>query len=118
MIPDEKSVAVRQALHEAFGVTEFEDIQMMTKGNATSRVFRIVVQGSPFLLKMILRKDDPSRHFSNMRAAAKAGLAPQVLYTDVEDKVSITDFIEPVTLSAADALARIQIGRASCRERV
>ncbi len=79
----------------------------MTKGNTTSRVFRIVVKGSPLLLKLILRSDDPSRHYANMRAAAEAGLAPRVWYTNVEDRVSITDFVDTVPLPAADALIRI-----------
>jgi len=55
MIPPEKSTAVTRGLREAFGVTEFEDIGMLTKGRTSSLVFRIVVRGSPFLLKIIVR---------------------------------------------------------------
>lgn len=51
MIPQENSAAVTRGLREAFGVTAFEDICMLTKGHTSSLVFRIVVQGSPFLLK-------------------------------------------------------------------
>jgi aminoglycoside phosphotransferase (APT) family kinase protein len=107
MIPQEKSAAVTRGLLQAFGVTEFEEIRMMTKGNATSRVFRIVVRGSPFLLKIIMRTDDPTRHYTNMKAAAEAGLAPRVWYTSIEDKISITDFVEEVPFPVADALVRI-----------
>jgi len=107
MIPQEKSAAVTRGLLEAFGVTEFEDIRMMTKGNATSLVFRIVVRGSPFLLKITMRTDDPTRHYICMRAAAEAGLAPHVWYTNVEDKICITDFVEAAPFPVADALLRI-----------
>ena len=101
MIPQEKSTAVTRGLREAFGVTEFEHIRMITKGNTTSRVFRIVVRGSPYLLKIIMRADDATRHYTNMKAASEAGLAPHVWYTSVEDKICITDFVE-----AADFPAR------------
>src|SRR5258708_35101676 len=107
MIPQEKSAAVTRALHDAFGVTEIEDIRMMTKGNATSGVFRIVVRGSPFLLKIIMRTDDPTRHYTNMKAAAEAGLAPRVWYTSIEDKISISDFVEEAPFPVVDALVRL-----------
>ncbi len=57
MIPHEKSAAVTKGLREAFGVTEFEDIRMMTKGHTTALVFRIVVKGTPYLLRIITRTD-------------------------------------------------------------
>jgi aminoglycoside phosphotransferase len=107
MIPQEKSAAVTRGLIQAFGVTEFEDIRMITKGQTTSLVFRIVVRGSPFLLKIILRTDDHTRHFSNMKAVAEAGLAPHVWYTNADDKICITDFVEAAPFPVADALVRI-----------
>jgi thiamine kinase-like enzyme len=107
MIPQEKSAAVTRGLLQAFGVTEFEEIRMMTKGHTPSLVFRIVVRGSPVLLKIIMLPYDPTRHFTNMKAAAEAGLAPHVRYTSIEDKISITDFVEAVPFPVADALVRI-----------
>ncbi len=89
MIPQEKSAAVTRALQEAFGVTACGDILRLTKDNSTSLVFRIVVRGSPSLLKMILRTDPHARHFACMRAAAEAGLAPRVWYTSVEDRIAL-----------------------------
>jgi thiamine kinase-like enzyme len=110
MIPPEKSTAVTRSLREAFGATEFEDIRMLTKGQTSSLVFRIVVNGSPFLLKIITRPydvDTLTRMCVSMKAAAEAGLAPHVWYTSVEDRVFITDFVEEVPLPAASALVQI-----------
>jgi aminoglycoside phosphotransferase (APT) family kinase protein len=105
MIPQEKSEAVTRGLREAFGVTAFEDIRVLSQGSFSKvLVFRIVVREKPYLLRIILRTDDPARHFACMNAAADAGLAPQVRYTSVEDKLSITDFVQAVPFSAADAL--------------
>ena len=107
MIPQEKSEAVARALREAFGVAEFEEIRAMKKVQALVLVFRIVVRGSPYLLRVILRSDGPERHYANMRAAAEAGIAPRVWYTSVPDKVSITDFVEAAPFSADEARVRI-----------
>ena len=107
MIPQEKSEAVTRGLHHAFGVTEFEDISRITRGHTSSLVFRIVVRGSPYLLKIILRSDDPTRHYTSMKAAAEAGVAPRVWYTSIEDKVSITDFVEAEPLPVSEALVRL-----------
>ena len=105
-IPQEKSAAVSHGLKEAFGVTEFEEIRMI-KDLAASMVFRIVVRGAPFLLKISLRTNDPARHYACMRAAAESGLAPRVWYTSVEDRISIEDFVTARPLPMGDGLVRI-----------
>jgi aminoglycoside phosphotransferase len=107
MIPEEKTAVVTRGLEEAFGVTGFEDIRMLTKGHTTSLVFRIVVKRSPYVLKIIRRTDSPARNYACMKAAAEARLAPRVWYANVEDRISITDYVEAVPFAAADALLRI-----------
>jgi aminoglycoside phosphotransferase (APT) family kinase protein len=106
MIPQEKSEAVTRGLREAFGVTEFEDIHMI-KDLASSLVFRIIVRGSPYLLKITTRAKDTARHFACMTSAAEAGLAPRVRYANPEDNIFITDFVEAKPLPVSDALARL-----------
>ena len=107
MIPEEKRAAVTRALREAFGVTAFENIRPLTGGHTSSLIFRIVVRGSPYVLKIIMYTGDPTRHFASMRSAAEAGLAPQVWYTSIEDRILITGFVESVPLPIAEALARM-----------
>jgi thiamine kinase-like enzyme len=110
MIPQEKSAAVTRGLREAFGVTEFEDIRVMTSGITASLVFRIVVRGSPFLLKIITcpyTGVGPARQFTCLKTAAEAGLAPRVWYASLEDQIFITDFMEPAPFPATEALVRM-----------
>jgi aminoglycoside phosphotransferase (APT) family kinase protein len=110
MIPQEKSAAVSRGLREAFGVTEIEDIHQMTKGHNSALVLRIVVQGCPYLLRIIMRPNSilgPEREFTCMKVAAEAGLAPRLRYTSIEDQISITDFVEEVPLPATEALVRM-----------
>jgi aminoglycoside phosphotransferase (APT) family kinase protein len=110
MIPPEKSAAVSRGLREAFGVTDFEDVRMMTQGLSSALGFRIVVRGSPYLLRIITRTDemnDPTRQFTSMKAGAEAGLAPHVWYTSIEDRICIADFVEAVPFPATEALVRM-----------
>ena len=110
MIPHEKSAAVFRALRETFGATAIEDIRRMTKGLSSDLVFRIVAQGSPYLLRIMTRIDermDPGRIFACMSAAAEAGLAPRVRYSNAEDGISITDFVEAVPFPATQALVQL-----------
>jgi thiamine kinase-like enzyme len=106
MIPPEKKDAVTRGLLEAFGITECDDMQMI-KDLAASMVYRIVVRGTPYLLKISLRTNDPARHYATMRAAAEAGLAPRVLYSSTEDKVSIEDFVTTAHFPVSEALVRV-----------
>ncbi len=98
MIPEEKKSAVANALNVAFGTSEIEDIRQLTAGLSTALIFRIVVKGKAYLLRVITRTDamaDPTHYYSCMEPAAEAGLAPKVWYAGIEDRISITDFIEP-----------------------
>ncbi|HYL75089.1 MAG TPA: phosphotransferase [Bryobacteraceae bacterium] len=110
MIPQDKSAAVTHGLREAFGLTTFEDIRMLSSGLGSALVFRIVVRGSPYLLRIVTRPNamnDPTRHFTIMRLAAEAGLAPRVRYSSIEDGICVSDFVEAAPLSSTEARARV-----------
>ena len=117
MIPEAKKDAVACALWEVFGVTEFEGIRTLTAGLTSALVFRIVVRGCSYLLRVIMSTNaaagpgqgDPTHQFACMREAAEAGIAPRVLYTSTEDWISITDFVEARPFSRIDALARLPV---------
>lgn len=117
MIPEAKKDAVARALRETFGVSEFEDIRSLTAGLSSALVCRIVVRGCPYLLRVITNNSsnpgpgqgDPTNQFACMRKAAEAGIAPRVWYTSVEDRVSITDFVEARPFPRAEALARLPL---------
>ena len=97
MIPQEKSAAVWRGLDEAFGTSSIEDTRRMTRGLSSDLVLRIVVGGSPYLLRIMTRMDernDPARVFACMKAAAEAGLAPRVLYSNEAEGIAIIDWIE------------------------
>lgn len=97
MIPETKRTAVKQALQEAFGVSGYEDLRHITTGLSSALIFRIVVQGRPYLLRIVTREDepgDPTHYFACMKVAADAGIGPRIWYISTETRISITDFIE------------------------
>jgi aminoglycoside phosphotransferase (APT) family kinase protein len=112
MIPETKHAAVARALREAFGVSEFEDIRILTTGLSSALVFRIVARGTPYLLRIITRSDamsDPTRQFACMKSAAEAGLAPRIWYTSAKDRISITDFVDSQPFPMREAFPRLPV---------
>ena len=112
MIPEAKTAAVTRALRETFGATEFEDIRLMTAGLTSALVFRIVVRGHPYLLRVITRTDantDPTRQFTCMKIASEAGVAPRVWYTSIEDRVAIMDFVEARPFSITERVVQLAV---------
>jgi len=96
MIPESKQATVRRALHETFGMNEYEELRLLSGGLSSALAFKIVVRKNPYLLK-ILRTEiisDPAHEFACMQIAAEAGLAPRIWYANVEDRILITDFVE------------------------
>src|SRR3954466_7735639 len=97
MIPENKQIAVTKALQKAFNTDVPENIQQLTKGLSGALVFKITVHTRPYLLRIIVgdeTRDKPIYYFGCLQTAANAGLAPQIHYLSVEEKISITDFIE------------------------
>lgn len=112
MIPEAKTAAVTRALREAFGVTDFEEIRLMTAGLSSALVFRIVVRGHPYLLRVITRTDantDPTRQFTCLKIAAEAGVTPRVWYTSIEDRVAIMDFVEARAFPITERVVRLAV---------
>jgi thiamine kinase-like enzyme len=110
MIPNTYAALVEKALQEKFGVRDWEAIYPISSGLSTALVYRIVVKGKSYLLKIITRTDeksDPSYEYECLRIVAAAGLAPALLYTNVTDKISITDFVEATAFPQEQA--RIQM---------
>ncbi len=110
MIPEAKQSAVKNALQATFGVSEYEHIKMLTAGLSSALVYRIVVQRTPYLLRIITRTDaasDPTRQFDCMEMAAKAEIAPRIWYTNIEDRISITDFVEAQPLPIEEAKTKL-----------
>jgi len=107
MIPPEYQDAVDRGLRTAFCTTKLVGIAPITKGNTPSLVYRIVVGSAPYVLKIITRPEDQTRHYTNMMAAGDAGVAPVVRYANVADHVSISDCVAARPLERTDALRRL-----------
>src|SRR5262249_18938253 len=111
-LPDGKHDAVKRALSEVFGAPQFDDIALLRGGLSTALVFRVVVQRTPYLLRLIMpgapAGGTAARQFACMRIAAEAGIAPRIVYTSEEDGLLLSDFVErqPFPDDAALRMAR------------
>ncbi len=96
LIPETKQAAVEKALHEAFGVNEYEEIYPLTGGLSSALAFKIIVKNNPYLLKILRTQviSDPAHEFTCMQTAAEAGIAPRIWYASTEDRILITDFVD------------------------
>jgi len=108
-IPETHSAAVLQALAETFGVTAVDELTDLTERAGSNRAFRILVAGRAYMLRINTRRGDVARQFTCMRMAAEAGLTPRVWYTNTEDRISITDFLEAMLLKPSDALGLLPV---------
>jgi hypothetical protein len=93
-------------LQTAFNVDSFEEIQQLTKGLSSALVFKIMVHGMPYLLRVVTRTaptGDPAFYYGCMTIAAENEIAPRIHYLSIEDRVSISDFIveQPFSLITA-----------------
>jgi aminoglycoside phosphotransferase (APT) family kinase protein len=96
MIPVERQPAVAQAVRTTFG-SGYDELRPLSGGLSTALVFRIVVGGRPYLMRLISHTQalgDPTREFACMSAAADAGIAPRIHYANAEDRILITDFVD------------------------
>jgi thiamine kinase-like enzyme len=108
MIPEHKQTAVQKALQIAFHTDVWDDMQQLTKGLSGALIYKIVVHGNAYLLRVVTRTDafgDPSFYYGCMQVAAGHHIAPPIHYLSVEDRVSITGFIaeQPFAMAAAKA---------------
>jgi len=97
MIPENKKEAVIYALQTAFGTSEIDEMRQLHAGLSTAMVLRIVVRGKSYLLRIITRTDAisaPTLEYACMQAAADTGIAPKVWYTNLDERIAITDFVD------------------------
>ncbi len=110
MIAENKQLAVKKALQTAFNAGAFENIQQLTKGLSRALIFKIIVRGNPYLLRVITRTDafgDPTFYYGCMKVAAENEIAPHIHYLSIKDRISITDFIieQPFSVAAAKEMS-------------
>jgi hypothetical protein len=96
-IPPDRRQAVRLALERVFGTAEPHSVVPVGGGLSEALVLRVAHQGQTALLRIEQPPDglrDPVRQYACLRAAASAGIAPELLYADAEGGVAISRFIE------------------------
>ncbi len=94
-IPEERRAVARGALAAAFGAAPATSMQQITQGGSGALIYRVDVQGRPYLLRLERKRDgfdDGGRGYVCMRTAAEAGIAPALIVADETAGVAIMEF--------------------------
>lgn len=94
LIPPERLNAVKKALAKAFQTKPVEDISPLSGGLSTAKVYKLIIDGHPFLLKLDAPMENEGTRPDAMETAANAGIAPPVFYRSPIEGITITRFIE------------------------
>jgi Phosphotransferase enzyme family len=95
-IPEARRDGVHTALSAAFGTWEVGALQPISGGVSGALIFRFDVRERTYVLRIEPERVAPHhrrRGFTCMAAAAAAGVAPTVHYTDPATGVAIMDFV-------------------------
>jgi hypothetical protein len=103
IVPAAHQAAVTGALTAAFGGAALESLALVHGGVSAALVYRAVVDGRPYLLRVATRihaLNDPARHHACLRIAAAAGLAPRLHHADDATAITISDFVTALPFGA------------------
>lgn len=112
LIPIAKHKAIFRLIHDSFGSATIDTVTRLVGGAAgPAAVFRLVIGGKSYLLRLEgpptpLR--DPRRQFACLKIAGKAGVAPRPVGSDVNEGISITEFIS-VSPTSEDMTAEARL---------
>jgi aminoglycoside phosphotransferase (APT) family kinase protein len=95
-LPADRREIARAALSSAFGSASLTALRPVAGGATAALIYRIEVGGRPYLLRLeppLDDKADRERAYLCMQAAAEAGVAPALHYSDPSAGVAIMDFV-------------------------
>ncbi|ACU60994.1 phosphotransferase family protein [Chitinophaga pinensis] len=95
VFPAERTAAINVAIETAFGGAKLEDVNLLTGGLSTAPVYKLTVDNRPYVMKLDVLHVAATVDLSEKVAlAAQAGIAPALLYRNVESGITISDFVE------------------------
>jgi aminoglycoside phosphotransferase (APT) family kinase protein len=101
LIPSHKREAALRAIGAAFGAATVDSLERITKGASGAGVYKIIIDGTAYALRIEGSPDslrDSARQYTCLRIAADAGVSPRLLYSNVENAIAVTDFIQTPSL--------------------
>lgn len=95
-VPEPHRAAVRQALLEAFPGESIAALTPLTGGQSGALVYRVDHGERRSVLRLVVNPNafnSPARQFAAMEAAARAGIAPAVRYSNSVTGIAISAFV-------------------------
>lgn len=110
IFPAERTAAINAAIEKAFGGAKVNEIHLLAGGLSAAPVYKLTVGDRPYVMKLdhthALTQADPSE---KLALAAHVGIAPALLYRNVESAITISEFVEnkPIrSIFTGEALSR------------
>jgi len=102
IIPTAYLPGVEAALQSTFQKAAVEHLELLSGGLSGSKVYKIIVDDHPYLLKLDARSALKVEGLSVvLNQTSEAGIAPRLYYYNQEDGVSITGFVAAQPLQAS-----------------
>lgn len=101
-MPIEHAQVMNAALTEVFNVIEAESVERLLKGMSSPGLYKISVEGKAYVVRFSNIKrsfEDKKRELDAMRSASSRGLAPNIIYSNLDDGITIMDYIEPTPVN-------------------
>lgn len=91
----DRIASARTALEKTFGNAAISEVKLLTGGLSAASVYKITANDRPYVMKLdISHAQTITDPFEKADRAAAAGIAPPILYKDVEAGIIISEFVE------------------------
>lgn len=95
-IPHEHDEALNSVLSKVFQVSEPDLIERLLKGLSSPGLYKIEVAGKCYVVRFSNTRrslEDRQRELHAMQVASEIGIAPKVIYADLQEGIIVMDFI-------------------------
>lgn len=110
VFPAERTAAIDAAIEKAFGGAKVDEVHLLAGGLSAAPVYKLTVNNRPYVMKLdhtqVPGPDGPSE---KVALAAQAGIAPALLYRNMDAGITISAFVEnkPIrSIFSGEALSR------------
>ncbi|MBV7529689.1 phosphotransferase [Chitinophaga sp. sic0106] len=91
IFPADRLADVNEAFAAAFGGAVISEAQLLAGGLSAASVYKVIANDRPYVMKL----DKPGNNtYERIALAAKAGIAPPLLYSNARAGIIISEFVE------------------------
>lgn len=93
-IPSEQALIIEDILLQTLGTAELSAVQPLSGGLSGAQVFKLEIAAQPYILKLDKAAAAAGNSANHQQLAGKAGVAPEVLYQNIANGISLIRHID------------------------